>query len=321
MVGPPPSGAGRVNKKRILITGAAGYVGSHLGQRLVREYEVLGTDLRPRTDLGFEVLPLDIRDHTLHRLLRERRITHVVHLAAVLEGGKDRERDYDIDVRGTNNVVESCIQAEVRHLTIASSGAAYGYHADNPEWIGEEQPLRASYAFAYAHHKRVIEELLARYRHSHPQLGQLVLRIGTVLGASTNNQITALFKRKRILAVRGSDSRFVFVWDEDVAAAIHHGIAGDRTGIYNVAGDGALTIHEIAARLRKPVMALPAFVLRQALEIGQFFHLTRYGPEQLDFLRYRPVLDNRRLKEEFGFVPSKSSAEAFTIFAEAQGRR
>lgn len=117
------------------------------------------------------------------------------------------------------------------------------------------------------------------------------------------------------------DSRFVFVWDEDVAAALQHGIATNRTGIYNVAGDGALTIHEIAAQLRKPVMVLPAFLLRQALEIGQFFHLTRYGPEQLDFLRYRPVLDNRRLKEEFGFVPSKTSAQAFTIFAEAQGGR
>lgn len=111
------------------------------------------------------------------------------------------------------------------------------------------------------------------------------------------------------------------MWDEDVAAALQHGIATNRTGIYNVAGDGALTIHEIAAQLRKPVMVLPAFVLRQALEIGQFFHLTRYGPEQLDFLRYRPVLDNRRLKEEFGFVPSKTSAQAFTIFAEAQGGR
>lgn len=310
-----------MNGKRILITGAAGYVGSHLGRRLVTEHAVLGTDLRPRTDLGFEVLPLDVRDTTLHRLLRERRITHVVHLAAVLEGGKDRERDYDIDVRGTNNVVECCLQAGVRHLTVASSGAAYGYHADNPEWLTEDHPLRASYEFAYAHHKRVVEELLARYRTSHPQLGQLVLRIGTVLGATTDNQITALFRRKRILAVRGSSSRFVFVWDEDVAAAIAHGVAGDRTGVFNLAGDGALSIHEIAARLGKPVLDLPAFVLRQALEIGQFFHLTRYGPEQLDFLRYRPVLDNTRLKAEFGFVPSKTSAEAFTIFAEAQGGR
>lgn len=320
MVGASSAAGGCVSSKRILITGAAGYVGSHLGRRLAQDYEVLGTDLRPRTDLGFEVLPLDIRDNSLHRLMRERRITHVVHLAAVLEGGKDRERDYDIDVRGTNNVVESCISAEVGHITVASSGAAYGYLADNPAWLSEDHPLRASYEFAYAYHKRVIEELLARYRHSHPRLSQLVMRIGTVLGATTDNQITALFKRNRILAIRGSDSRFVFVWDEDVAAAIAHGIAGDRQGIYNVAGDGALAIREIAERLGKPLLAVPAFVLKQVLEIGQFFHLTRYGPEQLDFLRYRPVLDNRRLKEEFGFTPSKTSAEAFTIFAEAQGR-
>lgn len=66
---------------------------------------------------------------------------------------------------------------------------------------------------------------------------------------------------------------------------------------------------------------LPAFVIRQALEIGQFLHLSRYGPEQLDFLRYRPVLDNRRLKEVFGYVPMKTSAEALQTFAEAQRDR
>lgn len=308
-------------QKRILITGAGGYVGSQLGERLAKRHFVLGTDLRPRTDLGFEVLPLDTRDTTLHRLLRERRITHVVHLAAVLERAQTRGSDYDIDVRGTTNVVESCLSAGVRHLTVSSSGAAYGYLPDNPKWLREEHPLRAKEEFAYAYHKRVIEELLARYRQTHPQLGQLVLRICTVLGATTNNQITALFKRKRLIHVTGGDSRFVFVWDQDVVAAIEHGINGDRTGVFNLAGDGALTVHEIAQRMGKPVLSLPALLLRQALAVGQFLRVSRYGPEQVDFLRYRPVLSNDRLKTEFGFVPSKTSAEAFDIFAAAQGSR
>lgn len=307
--------------KRILITGAAGYVGRIVGARLAQEHHVVGTDVREAHDLGFEVLAMDVRDPALAKVLTDLGVTHVVHLASVLEGRGKRELEYDIDVNGTKNVVDCAIAAGVRHLTVASSGAAYGYHADNPEWITEDQPLRATFDFAYAHHKRVVEELLARYRATHPGLGQLVLRIGTVLGATTQNQITALFLKRRILAIRGSDSRFVFIWDQDVGGAIAHGVQGDRCGIYNVAGDGALTIHEIAARLGKPALVLPAFVLRQALEIGQFFHLSRYGPEQLDFLRYRPVLDNRRLKAEFGFVPSKTSAEAFTIFAEARGRR
>ena len=47
--------------------------------------------------------------------------------------------------------------------------------------------------------------------------------------------------------------------------------------------------------------------------------LTQYGPEQLDFLRYRPVLDNRRLKDEFGYRPKYSSREAFLAFLKARG--
>jgi UDP-glucose 4-epimerase len=310
-----------VSEKRILITGAGGYVGRIVGERLAKDFKVVGTDLKARSDLGFEILEMDVRDAKMRDLMADLGITHVIHLAAVLEGGKNRKRDYDIDVGGTNNVAKSCVDAGVRHLTVASSGAAYGYHEDNPQWIREEHPLRASEDFAYAYHKRVVEDVLANYRQRAPQLGQLVLRICTVLGATTRNQITALFTKRRILGVRGSDSRFVFIWDEDVARAVEHGVRGDRTGVFNLAGDGAMTIHEIAAALGKPTLMLPAFVIRQALEIGQFFHLSRYGPEQLDFLRYRPVLDNRRLKDVFGYVPLKTSAEAFQTFAEAQRER
>jgi UDP-glucose 4-epimerase len=47
--------------------------------------------------------------------------------------------------------------------------------------------------------------------------------------------------------------------------------------------------------------------------------LSRYGPEQVDFLRYRPVLANDRLKREFGYTPQKSSREVFDLFVEDAG--
>lgn len=308
--------------KRILITGAAGYVGRLLGARLARSAFVLGTDLRSRTDLPFELIPLDIRDPSLAALLRTRHITHVIHLASVLESGGDRARDYDIDVNGTRHVVESCLAGRVKHLTVASSGAAYGYHADNPASIDEADPLRAGERFAYAHHKRLVEEMLAEYCGSHPALLQLVFRIGTVLGATTENQITALFARRRLLAVSGSASPFVFVWDSDLVEAMAYGVEGDRSGIFNVAGDGALTIDQIAEILGKRKRVLPAWLLERALAIGKLIGVGRYGPEQVDFLRYRPVLSNRRLKETFGFTPTKTSEETFRFFVEhARARR
>ncbi|MFN0098745.1 MAG: NAD-dependent epimerase/dehydratase family protein [Gemmatimonadaceae bacterium] len=304
---------------RVLISGGGGYIGGHVGAQLVAQGAfVVGTDLRARSDRAFPVLAVDVRDRALVEVLRIHAITHVVHLASVLESTRDRARDYDIDVNGTRTVVESCLAAGVRHLTVSSSGAAYGYHADNPEWIDEHDPLRATESFAYAHHKRLVEELLAGYRATHPQLAQLVLRIGTVLGEATRNQITALFERKRVLVVRGSDSPFVFVWDRDVAAIITRGVLGSVAGIFNVAGSGRLTVHELARRLGKPTMTIPAWGLRAALAVARMLGVGRYGPEQVDFLRYRPVLSNRRLITEFGYTPQKTSAEVFDVWVNAQ---
>ena len=156
--------------------------------------------------------------------------------------------------------------------------------------------------------------MLADYRQSQPQLRQTVFRIGTILGTTVNNQITALFDKPRPLALAGSDSPFAFIWDQDVVGAVLHALAGAPTGIYNVAGDGALTIHEIAARMGKRCRVLPPALLQAALWAGKQLGLTPYGPEQVRFLQYRPVLDNRRLKQDFGYRPRKTSAEVFDFW-------
>ncbi|NIS30078.1 MAG: NAD-dependent epimerase/dehydratase family protein, partial [Actinobacteria bacterium] len=83
---------------------------------------------------------------------------------------------------------------------VASSGAAYGYHETNRgRRLTEEDPVRGSTRFAYSRHKAEVEELLAAYRRSRPDLAQLVLRPGTILGEHTSNQITDLFEKSVIL--------------------------------------------------------------------------------------------------------------------------
>jgi UDP-glucose 4-epimerase len=179
--------------------------------------------------------------------------------------------------------------------------------------------VRGNEAFAYSHHKRLVEEMLADYRRDHPQLKQVVFRVGTILGETTRNQITALFERPRLIALRGSKSPFVFIWDRDVVGAIEHAIFSGKEGIFNVAGDGALGIQEIAARLGKRCLTIPPWLLRAALAVAHPLGLSRYGPEQVDFLRYRPVLDNRRLKEQFGYVPQLTSADVFELYRKSHG--
>jgi len=303
---------------RIAITGAAGYIGAQLGARLAADHTVLGIDVRA-VATGFPLRVLDIRDPALAQVLTDGGIDAVVHLAAVLEPTGDRVRDHEIDVHGTRNVLAACRAAGVRHLTVTSSGAAYGYHADNAEWLTEDHPLRGNAEFSYADHKRQVEELLREHRAEHPEVGQLVFRVGTVLGTTTRNQITALFHKPRLVAVRGHPSPFVFLWDQDLVEALAFGVTHHRTGIFNMAGSGALSIQAIAHHLGKPVLALPAWLLRGTLALSRPLGLSRYGPEQVRFLQYRPVLSNAKLLAEFGWQPTKSSRDALRVFAEAQG--
>ena len=319
--------------RRILVTGADGFLGQGLIAELARRNNtdaVVATDVREvpqaRRLPGITYRVLDVRDTGLGAMLAEHQIDSVVHLASIVTPGKGSNRafEHSVDVGGTRNVLDACVAQGVRHVVVSSSGAAYGYHADNPAWLTEEHPLRGNEVFAYAHHKRLVEEMLAEVRQAHPALRQTVLRIGTILGERVDNQITALFEKPRILAIAGSDSPFVFVWDEDVTGAILHALSGQAVpGCYNLAGDGALTLPDIATRLGKRLRVLPAGLLRTLLRVGSALGVSRYGPEQLDFLRYRPVLLNTALKERFGYTPRKTSAQAFGAFVaarDAQGR-
>jgi len=317
--------------RRVLVTGAAGYLGSRLVQSLAEglgrsEFGcVVAADIREVDDAaclpGVDYLRWDVREPGLDSALRRFAVDTVVHLAAIVTPGpkSNRELEYAVDVEGTRNVLEACCAAGVRRIVVTSSGAAYGYHPDNPEWLSEDDPIRGNEEFAYSFHKRLVEDMLLEYRCNHPELEQVVFRVGTILGATTRNQITALFERRRLLAIRGSASPFVFIWDEDVVGAIERAIDAGPPGVYNVAGDGAMSIQEIAAKLGKRCITLPAGLLRALLAVLHPLGLSRYGPEQVNFLRYRPVLANGRLKEVFGYVPRLSSSEVFELFCRTHG--
>jgi UDP-glucose 4-epimerase len=309
--------------KNVLITGAAGFVGTELVKAFIsdsRITKIIGTDIRDKHSLEntdkFQYQVLDIRDPSFSDVLSQNSIDTVIHLASIVTPTKKMTREFvhSVDVGGTQNILESCLKAGVQHFIYTSSGAAYGYYKDNPEWIDENDEIRGNQEFAYSDHKRIIEELCAEYRVKHPSLKQLILRPGTLLGPHVDNQITDLFKKPLIFGIQGAKTPFVFMWDKDVVDIIILGTIEAKEGIFNLAGDGAMTLREIAGELKKPYLALPYFVVFAALSLLKLLKLSQYGPEQVDFLRYRPVLSNKRLKNDFGFTPSKSSKEAFLCY-------
>jgi len=309
---------------RVLVTGGSGFLGRSVVAGLTENgATVLSTDLRESSELPdrarFEAM--DVTDAAeVGRVFAGFRPEVVVHLASIVNPGEGTtpEVEFEVDVNGSRNVLGACLDQGVGRVVVSSSGAAYGYHADNPAWIDEDWPVRGTETFPYSRHKRLVEELLADLRRSDPELEQVVLRIGTILGNDVDNQITSLFEKPRLLKVAGHDSPFVFIWDEDVVEVIIRAVADGPPGIYNVAGDGAMTVDEIAATMGKSTLTVPAWLIRTGLFVASRSGLSPHGPDRIDFLRYRPVLDNHRLKESFGYCPEKTSREAFTAWLRAR---
>lgn len=308
----------------ILVTGAAGFIGRGLLAALASDsaQPLIAFDLRdvPAAErlAGVTYIAGDIRDVALSAHLLQHRPHCVVHLASVVAAGGDEQRDYEIDVKGTENVLRACLAAGVGHLVVTSSGAAYGYHPDNPVPLRESDPLRGNEDFSYARNKRLVEELLARWREEHPDLKQTVFRPCTVLGPGTANQITAMFRRPLVLGLTGTTTPFSLIADSDVIAALLKAARGGApSGVFNLAGDGTLSLAQIAARMRKPYLAVPPSVLKAALWLLNRLGITKLGPQHVKFIQYRPVLDNTQLKSSFGYIPQLDAGAVFERYAKA----
>ncbi len=136
----------------VVVTGGAGFIGSHVADRLLARGERvvvvddLSTGRRENVPAGAELVELDIRSGPgLQALLAELRPDCVCHLAAqvsVAVSVREPQRDLDINVAGTANVCEAARLVGARVCFASSGGAIYGADALRPTPESEAtQPL------------------------------------------------------------------------------------------------------------------------------------------------------------------------------------
>jgi UDP-glucose 4-epimerase len=313
--------SGEILMATVLITGAAGFIGRALTTALKSAHYVVALDVREvpeeRRLPGVSYATADIGDPKLGGIFRTYQPQTVVHLASVVAAGGDPERDFAIDVLGTKNVLEASLAAGAKHIVVTSSGAAYGYHADNPVPLRESDALRGNEDFPYARHKRLVEEMLGEWRTKYPQLKQTVFRPCTVLGPGTSNQITAIFSRPVVVGLSGTATPFSLISELDVVEALAKAVNETRDGVYNLAGDGTLSLREIADLLGKKFLPLPPALLKAVLWIMNKLRMTSLGPAHVKFIQYRPVLANDRLKADFGYTPRFDARAVFDRYLES----
>jgi UDP-glucose 4-epimerase len=173
---------------RILVTGGAGCIGIEIVKQLAsRGYQTILFDLHEQIQWVREAIPKSVKlfqGSILDRsLLRDslRNIDAVIHLAALLgvrRSEYNRLRCLEINISGTQNVLDACIQNNVRKIVFASSSEVYGEPFENP--VKETTPTQGKTVYAVS--KLSGEELCMGYTQKFPKLTYTILRLFNTYG-------------------------------------------------------------------------------------------------------------------------------------------
>lgn len=262
-------------EKNAVVTGAAGFIGSHMVDLLLQEgYHVRGIDnlsggrlenvahLRADPRFTFEVQ--DIRDLSSIIPLFQG-VAYVFHFAGIgdIVPSIDRPVDYlSVNVMGTVQVLEAARTAGVRKFVYAASSSCYGL-ADVP--TTEEAPIRPEYPYALS--KYMGEEALFHWAKVY-KLPAISLRIFNAYGprSRTTGAYGAVFgvflaqklAGKPFTLVGDGTQRRDFVFVEDIARAFFLAAVSDRTNeVYNLGTGNPQSVNHLVELLSNEVVHLP----------------------------------------------------------------
>ena len=312
---------------RYLITGGSGYIGGRLVDHLSRRDDtkrIVIADVKhpgpykPKT----EFRQLDVRDRAgVRELVASARPDALVHLAFILNPIHDEGLMYEVDVNGTQNVLEAASAAGVQHVLVTSSATAYGAFPDNPVPLTEDDPVRGAPGYAYARDKAEADRLCQLWALRHPDRKMTIVRPSIVFGPSVDNYIVRFWTKQPFQADLGNlDGPMQFVHEDDVVDALTGLLEGGHDGVFNLAGDGQITLREAAAISGLPIRRMPLRPYRAFAAAMWRLKVSEAPPGQIEFARWPWVVSNEKLKRTAGWAPRHTSRQTFELTMRAHGR-
>jgi len=312
-----------------LITGVSGYLGGRILESLSKKPgvdRIIGVDIvePPVKPDILDFHQMDVRDDALRDLAVKEKVEVFIHLAFVLNPIFNLVKMYSIDVWGTDNALRATAACKAKQLFVTSSASAYGALPDNPEPLLEDHPLRAPKSYQYAYDKAKIDRMCRRFMAEHKEVATTVVRPCIVLGPNVDNYISRSITRAKMF-IGGENPTMQFVHEDDVARACLMCIEKKANGVYNLVGEGAMTLEEVWQAIggRVPPLSLPAWVVYPLVDfIWQMgLKLMEAPSAQLEFVRWPWWYSGDKITKEVGFEPLYSSKEALKSFLDALEER
>lgn len=286
---------------KTLITGGAGFIGSHVARKLInRGYEVhildnLSTGREENIPSDSSFYECDIRSDEASFIIKNKDFDVIIHHAAQMDVRKSVKEpvfDADVNICGFLNLMEAGRKCGVKKIIFASTGGAiYGEPVYAPQDENHpEKPLSP-----YGITKLSAEKYLNFYRDKY-EIETISLRYSNVYGPRQNSKgdagVVAIFSRQMlcgenpIIHGAGNQTRdYVFV--DDVARANVFSLEYDGSGVFNIGTSRETSVNDLFVMIHDEVGA----------DVKK-----KHGPPQPGEQK-RSVLEWKRAKEELGWEP------------------
>jgi nucleoside-diphosphate-sugar epimerase len=295
-----------------LVTGAAGFMGSHVVEHLVKRGAKVRATSRPRKDisffekLGVEYVAADLTKPDTLPPLFEGGVDRVFHLGAICNFSTPYKKLYPTNVLGVDHITKLALKTKVKRFVHVTSTSVYGYYRGTPFTEQTERDPQDDYGRS----KRDGENIL--FQRISEGLPATLVRPCTVYGPRCNDGAGKAFSRpSSITAIPGSGTQLLAnIRAEDVAAAIEHLSRLDTAvgEIYNLADESNPTLGEalkLAAETYNtsvPKLHLPLWLVKATARIDGFVSGLRGKVPDLEYdavnyLYYDYVIDISKVKQ------------------------
>ena len=294
----------------ILVTGGAGFIGSHLVEKLIDQkcsvtiIDNLHTGLKENIPNQVQLIEMDIRDQSLLSVFEKGNFDAVVHLAGqtmVNVSVDDPYLDESINLHGTVNVLEACRKTKVKRIIFASTAAAYGDIEDLP--ILEDMPKNPTSFYGLS--KLTVESYLALY-HKLYGLEYAALRFANVYGERQGDGgeggVISIFtkrvaKKQGIKIFGDGEQTRDFIYVGDIASGIYSALIADEVNdIYNLSTNTEVSVNKMVDLLKE--------ISKQDLQVH--YEAPRAGDI------YRSVLSNAKAVQSLDWQPKTELKDGLT---------
>ena len=299
-----------------LVTGGTGQIGAFLCEELVNAgHKVVCLDFKPNMDnIGriadrLTVEAADVTDTSdFLNLLKKNSVDHIVHLAALvlLDSMKHPAKAYQVNIIGTNNVMEAARLLEIKKVVFASSVSVYGSLKPRRGGIADEDDIPNPPYDPYSTSK-ITDELMGRYYRESYGMDITCMRITAAWGAGRYWGYTGQFNdfiRKAALgqdapfpadfSYKGEKLRWMYVKDVGYCFSFVSELPRAKGYLYNLGIDSPFSHRDVIQALAE-ILPGRTFAVKE-LDEPTPVSLGVAGPNGLD-------VDCARLRNELGFRP------------------